>query len=195
MALPLHLRSVEHQKLQRKYGRERGVRIGNIYGTISGTMELLFLIGLWISPQPRFTTPFLSGQSVLIPFVNFSIPILHLTVALAFVSVGAYFAIWAVNVVGLNVAETHGKPSKIAAKGPYSVVRHPQYLGADLVHVGMSFLFSAWHSLLFTPVYLFYNYLFAWMEERELVREFGREYESYKERVPMFIPRRRRLRG
>ena len=189
LALPLHFWSVEHLKLQRKYGRERGIKIGNILGTISGGMEFLFLIGLWISPQPRFTIRVLSSASISIPFVNFSIPILHLTIALPFVLIGAWLAIKAVRAVGLKVAEVHGKPRKIITSGPYSVVRHPQYFGAILVQIGMSYLFSAWYSLLFTPVYIFYNYLIAWKEEKELVREFGRKYKSYQKKVPMFIPR------
>ena len=189
LALPFHFWSVEHLKLQRKYGKERGIKIGNILGTISGGMEFLFLIGLWISPQPRFTIRVLSSASISIPIVNFSIPILHLIIALPFVLTGAWLAIKAVKAVGLKVAEVHGKPRKIMTSGPYSVVRHPQYFGAILVQVGMSYLFSAWYSLLFTPVYIFYNYLIAWKEEKELVREFGREYKSYQKKVPMFIPR------
>lgn len=189
LALPLHFWSVEHLKLQRKYGKERGTKIGNILGTISGGMEFIFLIGLWISPQPRFTIRVLSSYSISIPFVNFSIPILHLAIALPFVLIGAWLAIKAVRAVGLKVAEVHGKPRKIMTSGPYSVVRHPQYFGAFLVQVGMSYLFSAWYSLLFTPVCIFYNYLIAWKEEKELVREFGRKYKSYQKKVSMFIPR------
>lgn len=189
LALPLHFWSVEHLKLQRKYGKERGIKIGNILGTISGGMEFLFLIGLWISPQQRFTIHVFSNASISIPFVNFSIPILHLTIALPFVLAGAWLAIKAVKALGLEVAEVHGKPRKIITSDPYSVVRHPQYFGAILVQIGMSFLFSAWYSLLFIPVYIFYNYLFAWKEEKELVREFGGEYKSYQKKIPMFIPR------
>ena len=36
------------------------------------------------------------------------------------------------------------------------------------------------------------NYLISVKEEEELVREFGEEYEEYRGRVPMFIPRLRR---
>jgi protein-S-isoprenylcysteine O-methyltransferase Ste14 len=35
-------------------------------------------------------------------------------------------------------------------------------------------------------------YLISWKEERELVREFGAEYEEYMVRVPMLLPRLRR---
>ena len=35
-------------------------------------------------------------------------------------------------------------------------------------------------------------YLISWKEERELIKELGKEYEEYKKRVPMLIPRVRR---
>jgi len=35
-------------------------------------------------------------------------------------------------------------------------------------------------------------YLLSWKEEEELIREFGKEYEDYKKKVPMLIPRFRR---
>jgi protein-S-isoprenylcysteine O-methyltransferase Ste14 len=31
--------------------------------------------------------------------------------------------------------------------------------------------------------------LIAWKEEKELIKEFGEDYETYKENVPMFFPK------
>jgi protein-S-isoprenylcysteine O-methyltransferase Ste14 len=86
------------------------------------------------------------------------------------------------------VAETH-RAERVVTTGVYSVVRHPQYLGGLLAHLGISVLLSAWYSLLFTPLVVLLNYLIAWKEEVELVREFGMEYEEYRMTVPMLIPR------
>ena len=61
-----------------------------------------------------------------------------------------------------------------------------------LAHVGITLLLSAWFSLLSTPLMVLLNYLLAWKEEVELVREFGEEYEDYRESVPMFVPRLRK---
>jgi protein-S-isoprenylcysteine O-methyltransferase Ste14 len=36
---------------------------------------------------------------------------------------------------------------------------------------------------------MIYIYLISWKEEKELVKEFGSDYEEYQKRVPMFIPR------
>ena len=35
-------------------------------------------------------------------------------------------------------------------------------------------------------------YFMSWKEEKELIKEFGVEYEEYKKSIPMFIPRLRR---
>ncbi|MCW4021064.1 MAG: isoprenylcysteine carboxylmethyltransferase family protein [Candidatus Bathyarchaeota archaeon] len=182
----LHLKSVEHVKLQKKYGEERGVKIGKTYGTISGTMEFVFLIGLWVSPQPRFTIPASSHLSISIN--GFSTPLFHLALSVPLTILGAWIAVRGVKATGLETSETHCKPKKLEASGVYSIVRHPQYLGWILSHIGISILLSAWYSLLFTPVLVALIYLISKKEEDELTKEFGKEYKEYRKKVPMFIP-------
>ena len=188
IAIPLHFKSVEHIEYEKKYGKEKGVRIGKIYGTISGTMEFIFLVGLWISPQPRFTIPIFSNLSISI--ANFSAPIVHLIISLPIVMLGGWIAIRGVKATRLEVAETHCTPKKLETTGPYSIVRHPQYLGWILAHVGFSILLSVWYSMLFTPILIAVIYSISKKEEAELIREFGKEYTDYQKEVPMMIPRR-----
>lgn len=185
----IHSLSVEHLKLQERYGMEKGKKIGDVLGIISGWGFFLFWIGIWVSPQPRFSIPVLSHASVSVPSVDFSIPLLHLIVSLAFLIPGSWLAIKGVKEITLKVAETH-RTQKIVTGGIYSIVRHPQYLGGLLAHMGISFLLSAWYSLLSTPLMLVLIYLISKKEEEELIREFGREYEDYKKKVPMLIPKK-----
>ena len=191
VAIPLHFLSVEHLKLQERYGKEKGIKIGEIYGLISGWSFFFFWMGIWVSPQPRFTVQILHNLSVLVPVVNFFIPLFHLLISIPFLMLGAWFGINGVKDVTLRVAETH-RADKIVTSGVYSIVRHPQHLGALLAHVGISFLLSAGYSLLFTPLMVVLVYLISRKEEEELIREFGKEYEDYKKKVPMLIPRLRR---
>jgi len=188
IAIALHFKSVEHIEQQKKYGKERGVKIGKIYGTISGTMESIFLLGLWISPQPRFTIPVISNLSISI--ASFQMPILHLIISLPIIVLGAWIAIRGVKATRLEVAETHCTPKRLETTGVYSIVRHPQYLGWILAHIGMSFLLSVWYSMLFTPILIAIIYMISKKEEDELIREFGRDYEDYQKEVPMMIPHR-----
>ena len=113
----------------------------------------------------------------------------HLLLSVPFLIAGSWLAINGIKATTLKVAETH-RTETIVTTGSYSIVRHPQYLGGLLAHVGISFLFSAGGSFLVTPLMGALVYLISRKEEEELIREFGKEYDDYAKRVPMLIPRR-----
>ena len=189
--VPIHFISVEHKKLEQKYGPEKGKRIGSILGMISGWGIFIFFFGIWVSPQPQFYIPFLQHIAIYYtPLPWLYIPIIHFLIGITFVIPGAWLGIKGVSDIGLEASETH-RPEEIISTGIYSRMRHPQYTGAMLSHIGMTFLFSAFYSLLVTPLVIIVNYILCWKEEKELLREFGEEYESYRKSVPMFIPRRK----
>jgi len=186
--VPLHFFSVEHLKFQKKYGVDKGNKITGILGLTSGWWFFIFWFGIWISPQPRLIIPFIQNPIIIIPGINFSIPIFHLLISVPFILIGAWFGIVSVRETSLKVAETH-RTEQIVSSKIYSLIRHPQYFGGLLAHIGISFLLSSLLSLVFTPLVFLLNFLVAWKEEKELIKEFGIEYENYKEKVPMFIPK------
>ncbi|MFX1483117.1 MAG: methyltransferase family protein [Promethearchaeota archaeon] len=181
VVVPIHFMSVEHFKLDTKYGKERGIKIGAALGMASGWGFFIFLFGLWISPQERFSAN-ITGLAL------FGVPVLHLVLAVVFLLPGAWLGIKGVSEVGLKTAETH-RAERVISSGVYSKVRHPQYLGAILSHIGASFLLSAFYSLIVTPLVIAINYILCWKEERELIREFGEDYSEYRKTVPMLFPR------
>jgi protein-S-isoprenylcysteine O-methyltransferase Ste14 len=188
VTVPIHFFSVEHTRLEQKYGKNRGRKIGNTLSLISGWGFFAFWAGTWFSPQPRFITPLLSSWKIVVPFVNLSLPVVHLIVFIPFFLLGAWLGIAGVKETTLKVAETH-RAERVVTSGVYSIVRHPQYLGGLLAHVGISFLFSAWFSLLATPLMILLVFLISRKEETELTKEFGADYLSYRKKVPMFIPK------
>ena len=77
--------------------------------------------------------------------------------------------------------------------GPYRLVRHPLYVG---------WLFAFWCTptmtlahLLFSIATTAYILIAIQLEERDLVREHGENYEAYRRSVPMLIPFTRRRSG
>ena len=185
--IPIHFSSVEHLRLEEKYGRNKGRRIGRIYGRISGWGFFLFWAGLWFSPQSRFIVPVFPNLAVTVPVASFTIQIAHLIIFVPFFFIGAWLGIEGVKETTLRVAETH-RTEKIITSGVYSITRHPQYLGGLLAHVGISFLLSASYSLLSTPLMALLVYLISRKEEKELIKEFGKEYEDYRKKASMFLP-------
>jgi protein-S-isoprenylcysteine O-methyltransferase Ste14 len=76
---------------------------------------------------------------------------------------------------------------RFVTPGPYRMVRHPLYVG---------WLFAFWATpimtaahLLFALVTTAYILIAIQLEERDLMKAHGADYENYRRRVPMLIPR------
>jgi len=186
--IPLYVLSLEHINLEEKYGREKGKRIGEISGLISGWGFFLFWFGLWLSPQDRFIIPIFQDVFIQISVLNLTVYLVNTLIFIPFLVLGVWFGIKGVVQTSLKVAETH-RTTRIVATGVYSMVRHPQYLGGILSHVGVSCLLSAGYSLLATPVVIVVIYILSRKEEKEILKEFGQDYADYQKKVPMLFPK------
>jgi methanethiol S-methyltransferase len=69
----------------------------------------------------------------------------------------------------------------------YKFVRHPLYIGWMLAFWAIPTM--TYGHLLFAAGLSIYMIAAATVEERDLVAHFGRKYEEYRQRVPMFVPR------
>ncbi len=77
---------------------------------------------------------------------------------------------------------------RLATTGPYSYVRHPQYVGFILVMLGFLFQWPTILTLAMFPVLVWMYVRLAHTEERETIEQFGDTYLAYAKRVPGFIP-------
>ena len=87
------------------------------------------------------------------------------------------------------------KAKMLATMGPYSYVRHPQYVGFVLVLLGFLVQWPTILTLLMFPVLVVMYVRLANTEEKEVRAEFGATYDQYAEAVPRFFPKWSRLTG
>ena len=80
---------------------------------------------------------------------------------------------------------------RLAVTGPYAHVRHPQYAGFVLIMLGFLFQWPTLVTLAMFPVLLYMYVRLARREEREVLAQFGEEYQRYAATTPAFLPRLR----
>lgn len=83
----------------------------------------------------------------------------------------------------------------LATAGPYSYVRHPQYVGFILVMLGFLLQWPTILTLAMFPVLTIMYVKLARNEELDAKSEFGEAYTKYAAEVPGFIPRLSRILG
>lgn len=105
------------------------------------------------------------------------------TAGWALFCVGATYRWWAMLYISGN------KDLKIVSTGPYSMCRHPLYLGTLLLSLSfVSFLQSASLFVGLLATGLVYFAITLPREEGRLVANYGEAYEQYRRRVPALIP-------
>lgn len=81
----------------------------------------------------------------------------------------------------------------LATSGPYSYVRHPQYVGFILIMLGFLFQWPTIITLIMFPILVTMYVKLARREEKEVLAEFGDAYERYMTSTPAFLPRFQRV--
>jgi len=184
------------------YARAAGVIFGLARTLLSRARFRTFRTG-WIE-YLTWLEPFLLGgctyvlygsrdQSfVLIPSPATSATEMAGAVAGAILVLGAYglllwsFRSWPALFVGHGVLPDQ----RLVTQGAYGFVRHPVYLAALLVWLGLGVAFGSAVTLAIALLYVLPAYvLYARSEEAMMLEEFGEAYRQYCRTVPMFIPR------
>jgi len=80
----------------------------------------------------------------------------------------------------------------LATTGPYSRVRHPQYLGFVLIMIGFLLQWPTLATLVMFPVLLVVYRHLAIREERDVRTDFGEAWDRYAGESPRFLPPLRR---
>lgn len=82
------------------------------------------------------------------------------------------------------------KHQQLATSGPYAYTRNPLYLGSALLAAGFLVAGRSWLAAAILAAYfaVFYPAV-MWREEQELLVQYGRAFQDYAARVPLFWPR------
>jgi protein-S-isoprenylcysteine O-methyltransferase Ste14 len=81
------------------------------------------------------------------------------------------------------------KAQTLATTGPYSYVRHPQYVAFIAIMFGFVLQWPTILTLVMFPVLVWMYVRLAKTEEKQVQMEFGTVYTEYARQVPAFIPR------
>jgi len=102
---------------------------------------------------------------------------------------GSLLHAWSVKVRGIHaVSWAMSSDHRVIRAPPYSLVRHPSYLGYMLMIVGMTLTWG--NAVTLVPwVAIPGYYLVSIYEESMLLDRFGEEYRRYMNEVGAFIPR------
>jgi len=74
--------------------------------------------------------------------------------------------------------------SNLVTEGAYRIVRHPLYLSNALMALGLALLMNSLHALVFFFPYGAGYALIVYFEEAELIRQYGKAYTTYRNKVP-----------
>ncbi|HVS48828.1 MAG TPA: isoprenylcysteine carboxylmethyltransferase family protein [Candidatus Dormibacteraeota bacterium] len=77
---------------------------------------------------------------------------------------------------------------RLVTGGPYSLSRHPVYLGEVLAAIGVNLATAGWPGALAVIYFIACELLRIRWEEGVLARAFPNEYPTYARRVPRYVP-------
>ncbi len=129
----------------------------------------------------------------------FPINLIGRTIAVPLFMIGVVFAVWS-NIDLLRKGK--GGPTdvfnwkisprskKLVATGPYRCTRNPMVFGINAIYFSIAFYFNSMLSLIFVVLWSAGIIIYLKLsEEKRLARDFGDEYITYKNNVPMILPK------
>lgn len=111
---------------------------------------------------------------------------------------GAIFGIWSIivqNTIGeggplqIGNLEISPKTKNLVVTGPYKYTRNPMLFGACLIYFAFAVYLNSIAAIIVVLLFMTFMLIFVKLsEEKRLLKDFGKSYEEYREKVSMFIP-------
>ncbi len=126
------------------------------------------------------------------------IPGLRVTLAVGLSLFGLLFGLWSIvvqNTVGkggpLEIAglEVSPKTQNLVVTGPYQYTRNPMLFGACVFYFAVAIYLNSVIAVAAVVLFMTFMLIFVKLiEEPRLLKDFGQDYEEYRQRVSMFVP-------
>ena len=143
------------------------------------TLQLIFLaifLGIWVTDS--FVFHYSDGLAEHVRYVRLALALLVLI-----------FAWWLARSGMRAVFGTKRDKPEVIQTGPFRFVRHPIYLGAILLYLGLVIFTLSLASAAFLIVIIAGYIYIARYEERILTEAFGEDYREYMKKTGMLFPR------
>jgi protein-S-isoprenylcysteine O-methyltransferase Ste14 len=133
---------------------------------------------------------------ILIIALSFIIPIMRFDfsyfkyLGILLIVIGIILNVWADNLFKKRktTVKPYEKSNKLIVECPFKVSRHPMYLGMFLILFGVFILLGNLISLILVVIFIILmELLFIKYEEKNMGKNFGKEYLRYKKKVRRWI--------
>jgi len=163
--------------------------LSRVFGLLSVTLNFLVIIP-WLAILLAGLVE-LPGLLEISPAVEYSIALISIPFGLFWL----FWAAWAQLSIGGGTPNVFVPPVRLVVRGPFRYCRNPIQLGSTFYYLGVLTWFARLSSglALFVISQVIATLYHRLIEERELIRRFGKEYEEYRRRTPFLVPRFRRL--
>ncbi len=123
--------------------------------------------------------------------IRLGLPKIFALMGIAFAVLGFFVVIIAFFKLGtaLSPYPTPKEDSRLRSTGIYKFVRHPIYSGLILGFTGYGFFDDSLYKLIITALLVLLFYFKSAYEERQLINQFGQDYEEYRFRTGRFLPK------
>lgn len=107
--------------------------------------------------------------------------------------VGLFLAIWTMVLfqkIGKGTLAPWAMPKHLVTQGPFKIIRNPMIAGILLILSAQALILNTIYIFYWAVLFFIINCIyFKLFEEKQLERNFGKEYLEYKKNVPMFFPK------
>ena len=106
------------------------------------------------------------------------------------------YTVFLFKTIGKGTLAPWSKKQKLVVIGPYRYCRNPMISAVLLILVGETLFLSSWELFAWALIFFIINTTyFIVYEEPRLLKQFGDEYQSYKQQVPRWFPSLKPYRG